>query len=171
MREHGTTSAYYIIRVMAAMFVVVYLLLLIVNVMTTSRVKRFIYDSHACISIAYNPDLIYLPYFCKRGSASILYFLFSFLFRRLSSLSLLEVGLVGSRPPMEWRPVLSFTSLYIPHVPLPYLGSLSWYLTTVYTYLLDTFLAIAYVRYVCTYCVLHGSKLDIFTYLGTYLSI
>lgn len=24
---------------------------------------------------------------------------------------------------------------------------------------------------VCTYCVLHGSKLDIFTYLGTYLSI
>lgn len=74
-------------------------------------------------------------------------FLFSFLFRHLSSLSLLEVGLVGSRPPMEWRPVLSFTSLYIPHVPLPpYLGSLSWYLTTVYTYLLDTFLAIAYVR-------------------------
>lgn len=83
----------------------------------------------------------------QRRSASILYFLFSFLFRRLSSLSLLEVGLVGSRPPMEWRPVLSFTSLYIPHVPLPpYLGSLSWYLTTVYTYLLDTFLAIAYVR-------------------------
>lgn len=40
MREHGTTSAYYIIRVMAAMFVVVYLLLFIVNVMTTSRVKR-----------------------------------------------------------------------------------------------------------------------------------
>lgn len=68
MREHGTTSAYYIIRVMAAMFVVVYmyLLLFIVNVMTTSRVKRFTYDSHACISIAYNPDLIYLPrYFCK----------------------------------------------------------------------------------------------------------
>lgn len=63
MREHGTTSAYYIIRVMAAMFVVVYLLF-IVNVMTTSRVKRFTYDSHACISIAYNPDLIYLPYFC-----------------------------------------------------------------------------------------------------------
>lgn len=68
MREHGTTSAYYIIRVMAAMFVVVYLLLFIVNVMTTSRVKRLrylTYDSHACISIAYNPDLIYLPrYFC-----------------------------------------------------------------------------------------------------------
>lgn len=89
----------------------------------------------------------------QRRSASILYFLFSFLFRHLSSLSLLlEVGLVGwlvgSRPPMEWRPVLSFTSLYIPHVPLPTLkvASLSWYLTTVYTYLLDTFLAIAYVR-------------------------
>lgn len=55
MREHGTTSAYYIIRVMAAMFVVVYLLLFIVNVMTTSRVKRFTYDSHVCISIAYKP--------------------------------------------------------------------------------------------------------------------
>lgn len=64
MREHGTTSAYYIIRVMAAMFVIVYLLLFIVNMMTTFRVKRFTYDSHACISIAYNPDLIYLPYFC-----------------------------------------------------------------------------------------------------------
>lgn len=121
MREHGTTSAYYIIRVMAAMFVVVYLLLFIVNVMTTSRVKRFTYDSHACISIAYNPDLIYLPrYFCKEDRLVYFNFLFSFLFRHLSSLSLLlEVGLVGSRPPMEWRPVLSFTSLYIPHVPLP----------------------------------------------------
>lgn len=31
MREHGTTSAYYIIRVMAAMFVVVYLLLFIIK--------------------------------------------------------------------------------------------------------------------------------------------
>lgn len=153
MREHGTTSAYYIIRVMAAMFVVVYLLLFIVNVMTTSRAKRFTYDSHACISIAYKPDLIYLPrYFCKRGSASILYFLFSFLFRRLSSLSLLlEVGLdwfglVGSRPPMEWRPVLSFTSLYIPHVPLP---SLEFIVMVPYHSLHLPFgyvLAIAYVR-------------------------
>lgn len=78
MREHGTTSAYYIIRVMAAMFVVVYLLLFIVNVMTTSRVKRFTYDSHACISIAYKPDLIYLPrYFCKEDR--LVYFIFFFL--------------------------------------------------------------------------------------------
>lgn len=78
MREHGTTSAYYIIRVMAAMFVVVYLLLFIVNVMTTSRVKRFTYDSHACISIAYKPDLIYLPLlFCKEDR--LVYFIFFFL--------------------------------------------------------------------------------------------
>lgn len=78
MREHGTTSAHYIIRVMAAMFVVVYLLLFIVNVMTTSRVKRLTYDSHACISIAYNPDLIYLPrYFCKEDR--LVYSIFFFL--------------------------------------------------------------------------------------------
>lgn len=94
MREHGTTSAYYIIRVMAAMFVVVYLLLFIVNVMTTSRVKRFTYDSPCmhlyCIQTRF--DLLTLTF--AQRSASILYFLFSFLFRRLSSLSLLlEVGL------------------------------------------------------------------------------
>lgn len=77
MREHGTTSAYYIIRVMAAMFVVVYLLLFIVNVMTTSRVKRFTYDSHACISIAYKPDLIYLPLLLHRDR--LVYFIFFFL--------------------------------------------------------------------------------------------
>lgn len=83
----------------------------------------------------------------QRRSASILYFLFSFLFRRLSSLSLLlEVGLVGSRPPMEWRPVLSFTSLYIPHVPLP---SLEFIVMVPYHSLHLPFgyiLAIAYVR-------------------------
>lgn len=51
MREHGTTSAYYIIRVMAAMFVVVYLLLFIVNVMTTSRVKRLPYLRSPCMHL------------------------------------------------------------------------------------------------------------------------
>lgn len=77
MREHGTTSAYYIIRVMAAMFVVVYLLLFIVNMMTTSRVKRFTYDSHACISIAYKPRFDLLTLLLHRDR--LVYFIFFFL--------------------------------------------------------------------------------------------
>lgn len=75
---------------------------------------------------------------------------------------------------MEWRPVLSFTSLYIPHVPLP--PSLEFIVMVPYHslhlpfgYILFSY-CVCQVCQVCTYCVLHGSKLDIFTYLGTYLS-
>lgn len=80
MREHGTTSAYYIIRVMAAMFVVVYLLLFIVNVMTTSRVKRFTLRFPCmhlyCIQTRF--DLLTLLLHRDRLVYSIFFFLSSF---------------------------------------------------------------------------------------------